>query len=140
MLSMNKRMTIRTKNHKILPLIIISIFINMMNAKNFFYFVIATFFTFNDDSSALPKSSKSICIFWLLNICFSMSISASFCAAFSFFGRRIKKYSSTIFAFFEKLITVITCFRTIFSGIFSIKPDFKFFITTFTDKRDHLCL
>lgn len=141
--SMNKRMTVGTKNQKIFSFIIISIFINMVNTKNFFYFIISAFFTFFYYSPSQPKSSK---IIWFIRFCFIYmphSIGARMRTKFPFSRRTITKFfitEQTNIMFSFSISFISTFYRTIDRNIFTVISNLIYFFTCFTRQGNQLCV
>lgn len=133
---MKNRMAVRTNYHQIFTFIIFSIFIYMMNAENFFNFIVSAHFTFFYKTSTLQSFSEisKMCIsFW-----FSLKLSTTLCGtkAISFAWRSHKLLitccTCKFLRSFSFLRTMITKSRTIFSFVATRRYVSKFFITNRT--------
>lgn len=136
---MDNRMTIRANNQQIFSSVIFFIAVYVMNSKNFFYFLISTFFTFFNNAFSLPKSPKITWAFRFINRNKSCFVGTYMRAIFSFFAWGVFKffiakctniYSCTKIKFNSRF--VITFSRTIFSCIASGRNVLKIFSTYFT--------
>ena len=132
MLTVNKRMTIGTYNHKILSFIVLPVAVNMVYTKYFLGFIISAFFTFLDNSFSLPKSSKIIRTIRLVLMKIAHAISTGMRTIFSFSTRRIMKFFSA-----QKTIIFFhhASARTQFGRFQSVGRDVKNIIAMFTNKR-----
>lgn len=125
---MFKGMAIRTQNHQVFSRIIGSVFVNMMNSKDFLFSVISTRFTFFKHSSSDHSfSDRSIYGFKRFLFFVSCTLRA---AKFRGFARRIPKYFMAIDtckldATPSYLRLVVAFTRTIFSSITSARYMFK---------------
>lgn len=136
-------MTQRTDNHKIFSFIVFPIFINMMNAKNFFYFLISTFFAFFYQS--FFKHFFSYCSKFGMPLRSFRFTCARFGTKFTLFTRRIKKFYSTMLAikFFISSVylrPMIAKSRTIFCFVATRRNVFKNFITDLAVCFDRYCI
>ncbi len=123
---MNNRMTVWTQNHKVIQRVIFSIFIQMMNSKNFRMCIISTFLTFFYFTSNFKSfSNTTIRRFPRFDISFLDTCTR---AIFSVFK------SLCIFKFFTTMQTIkfwsrfyfcnaVTFYRTIFRFIYSTFND-----------------
>ena len=108
MFMMNHRMTIWAYYKQIIQFVIMSIFINMMNAKNFFTLIKTAFLTFFKHTTAnhiFTNSAKNCfpCFFRFFVYTF-------FGAIFSASGWGIKKFFMAMSAFMFNLIIVVRWF------------------------------
>ena len=150
-------MTIGTKHHQIAKFIIISIFINMMNAKNLFAFIKAAKLTTFQHSTPKHVFSNG-CKLGFPGV-FTTFIYTSFRTIFSASGRRVKERFMAMMTFMLCNIIVMRLFannsfkahgfssfycknrgtrpRACNSSFGAIGQHFKAFATMFTCKENH---
>lgn len=128
-------MTIWAYNQKIFSFIIFSVFVLVVDPKDFLNFIISTTFAFLDYSSTVPEFSQTIFRRWFYPTIQSVDIGTFSRTKFSNFTRSIMEYFFANSAFFFGCSTVIhnsrsiiTLPRTIFSFVTSRGNMFKFLI------------
>ena len=135
MLSMYKRVTIRTQRHQIFKSIIFSIFINVVHAKNFLKFIITTLLTFINQTS-YEHSFTNSCKFRQKSL-FQTFINTLFTAIFALSARTIFKFFAAIYTRIRTkssayLRFIIAFCRAIFRFVYPRTYVIKFISACFT--------
>lgn len=137
MFFMFKRMAIRAKNYKIVQIIVFSISINVVYAKNIFNFIITTFLTYINHTATDHHSSDSCKM--RIKCRPSFFIKTHYGTVNSFLIRTTSEFFIAVFAFCYNASSTTTRFiiafpRTVFSFFCSCAYNLKFFITDFARK------